>query len=70
MERMKPILSQLVSERQTTFILGRAIADNVLPMQKVVKGYHLNKGPSRCANKVDITKAYDYVNWGAFCLIC
>lgn len=31
-ERMKPVLLQLVSERQTAFVPGRAISDDVLLM--------------------------------------
>lgn len=53
-------------ERQTAFVPGRAISDNVLLMQELVRGYHLDKGKSRCVIKVDIMKAYDSVNW-VFC---
>ena len=33
--------------------------DNVLFMQEMVRNYHRNSGPPRCAFKIDIQKAYD-----------
>lgn len=33
-------------------------------MQELVRGYHLDKGTSRCAIKLYIMKAYDSVDWG------
>ncbi|GJS49209.1 hypothetical protein Tco_0599330 [Tanacetum coccineum] len=45
------------------FVLGRSIADNILLTQELMHNYHLDRGPSRCAFKVDIQKAYDTVDW-------
>jgi len=36
---------------------------------KLVKGYQKNSGLGRCAIKVDLRKAYDYVNWN-FIIMC
>lgn len=33
-------------------------------MQEIVKNYHKDEGPPRCALKVDIQKACDSVRWG------
>lgn len=38
--------------------------DNVLLMQELVRGYHLDQGSTRCAIKLDIMKAYDSEDWG------
>ncbi|MDD0160935.1 reverse transcriptase domain-containing protein, partial [Shigella flexneri] len=32
-------------------------------MQELLKNYHRNSRPPRCAIKVDILKAYDTVDW-------
>ncbi|XP_071697802.1 uncharacterized protein [Rutidosis leptorrhynchoides] len=47
----------------SAFIPGRAIHDNILVAQEVLKGYNRRSGPKRCALKIDIQKAYDTVNW-------
>ncbi|GJW73196.1 putative reverse transcriptase domain, reverse transcriptase zinc-binding domain protein [Tanacetum coccineum] len=61
---MKEILSELVSLNQSAFVPGRHISDNILLTQELMHNYHLDRGPSRCAFKVDIQKAYDMVDWG------
>nr|GEU83343.1 hypothetical protein [Tanacetum cinerariifolium] len=33
-------------------------------LMELMHNYHLDRGPSRCAFKVDIQKAYDTVDWG------
>ncbi|GKA09470.1 sodium/hydrogen exchanger 6 [Tanacetum coccineum] len=55
-------LDDIVSDNQFAFILGRSISDNVLITQELMHNYHLNRGLSRCAFKIDIQKAYDTVN--------
>ncbi|KAJ9552715.1 hypothetical protein OSB04_016760 [Centaurea solstitialis] len=60
---MKPALDGLISKSQSAFILGRKIVDNILMAHELVVGYHLEKGPPRCAFKIDLRKAYDVVNW-------
>ncbi|KAJ9552677.1 hypothetical protein OSB04_016722 [Centaurea solstitialis] len=62
-ERMKPYLDGLVSKTQSAFIPGRRIVDNILMAHELVSGYHLDRGPPRCAFKIDLRKAYDMVNW-------
>lgn len=63
--RLKSILTKVVSEEQSNFVLGRAITDNVLIafeaihyMKRETRG---NKG--YYAFKTDISKAYDRINW-------
>ncbi|GJX11158.1 RNA-directed DNA polymerase, eukaryota, reverse transcriptase zinc-binding domain protein, partial [Tanacetum coccineum] len=61
--RIKVALSQMVDENQSAFVPGRAITDNILLTQELVKGYNCINGPKRCAFKIDIQKAYDTVSW-------
>ncbi|PWA81906.1 RNA-directed DNA polymerase, eukaryota, Reverse transcriptase zinc-binding domain protein [Artemisia annua] len=42
---------------------GRAIQDNILITQELLKGYDRKSGPRRCCMKIDIAKAYDTVDW-------
>ncbi|KAJ9541829.1 hypothetical protein OSB04_028335 [Centaurea solstitialis] len=62
-DRMKPVLDKLVDSSQSAFIPGRKIGDNILMAHELVVGYHLNKGPPKCAFKIDLRKAYDMVSW-------
>ncbi|GJV18998.1 hypothetical protein Tco_1368018 [Tanacetum coccineum] len=39
------------------------ISDNILLPQELMRGYHRNRGYSKCAFKVDIQKAYDTIEW-------
>ncbi|GJW33276.1 hypothetical protein Tco_0053308 [Tanacetum coccineum] len=62
--RIKESLKLLVSPNQSAFVSGRSIADNILLTQELMHNYHLDRGSSRCAFKVDIQKSYDTVDWG------
>ncbi|XP_017228236.1 uncharacterized protein LOC108203686 [Daucus carota subsp. sativus] len=61
--RMKNIMSDLISPNQVAFVKGRKIGDHVLLAQALCKDYHLNFGPPRIAFKLDLTKAFDTINW-------
>ncbi|GKC04232.1 putative RNA-directed DNA polymerase, eukaryota, reverse transcriptase zinc-binding domain protein, partial [Tanacetum coccineum] len=56
-------IKELVSENQSAFVPGRRISDNIILTQELMHNYHRDKGPPRCAFKVDIQKAYDTVDW-------
>ncbi|GJR88942.1 putative RNA-directed DNA polymerase, eukaryota, reverse transcriptase zinc-binding domain protein [Tanacetum coccineum] len=56
-------IKEVVSENQSVFVPGRHISDNILITQELMHNYHLNRGPPRCAFKVDIQKSYDTVDW-------
>nr|GEU72415.1 hypothetical protein [Tanacetum cinerariifolium] len=60
---MKDCLPNLVSLNQSAFAPGRCISNNILLTQDLMHNYHLDRGPSRCAFKVDIQKAYNTVDW-------
>lgn len=63
--RLKYILPELVSENQTAFIPGRLITDNVIIAYEIA--YHMRQKwtgvDSVAALKIDISKAYDKVEW-------
>lgn len=54
-------LDGLVSHSQRAFIKKHSIQDNFLHVQNVVKAAHTKK--SMMSLKLDITKAFDSVNW-------
>ncbi|GJS53892.1 putative RNA-directed DNA polymerase [Tanacetum coccineum] len=56
-------IKEVVSDNQAAFVPGRRISDNILITQELMHSYHRNRGPPRCAFKVDIQKAYDTVDW-------
>ncbi|GJR09612.1 aspartic peptidase [Tanacetum coccineum] len=56
-------IKEVVSDNQSSFVPGRRILDNILITQELMHNYHHNRGPHRCAFKIDIKKAYDTVDW-------
>ena len=61
--RLKCVLPALISSPQSAFIPGRKIGDNILLAQALLRDYHHKIGPSRCAFKVDLRKAFDTLSW-------
>ncbi|GJX27994.1 RNA-directed DNA polymerase, eukaryota, reverse transcriptase zinc-binding domain protein, partial [Tanacetum coccineum] len=61
--RIKPVLNKLVDQNQSAFLLGRALIDNILFTQELLRGYNSRNGPKRCSLKIDIQKSYDTVSW-------
>jgi hypothetical protein len=60
--RLGPHLDHLISINQTSFIKRRCIRDNFLYVQEVIKDLHKRKIPALFL-KLDISKAFDTVNW-------
>ncbi|XP_073362462.1 uncharacterized protein [Aegilops tauschii subsp. strangulata] len=63
--RLRPILGDVVSEEQSAFVPGRLITDNALIAFKCTHYIRQEKDPDRsfCAYKLDLSKAYDRVDW-------
>ncbi|XP_059669322.1 uncharacterized protein LOC132314477 [Cornus florida] len=61
--KLQPTLPHVIEPTQTAFIQGRKITDTILLAQELMRGYHSSNLAPRCAWKVDLTKAFDSVNW-------
>lgn len=61
--RLKVILPRIIAENQSAFVKGRLLMENVLLASELVKDYHKESISPRCAMKIDISKAFDSVQW-------
>jgi hypothetical protein len=63
---LRPLLQELIAPMQSAFVPGWLITDNTLIAFECL--HAMNHGPSKCrefgALKLDLTKAYDRVEWG------
>lgn len=62
--KIKPILSRLISPEQGAFVVGQCISDNVLITQEFM--YNLRRAPicrSLIAIKLDRKRVYDRMHW-------
>lgn len=61
--RLKKILPSVITENQSSFIKGRLLMENVLLASKLVKDYHKDSVSPRGVMKIDISKAFDSIQW-------
>ena len=61
--RLKTILPKFISANQSTFVKDRLLMENLLLATEIIKDYHKDTISSRCAMKIDISKAFDSVQW-------
>lgn len=63
--RLRPVLSGIISENQSAFLPGRAIADNVLITHEILHYLKTSDARKHCymAVKTDMSKAYDRLEW-------
>ncbi|XP_062089551.1 uncharacterized protein LOC133796085 [Humulus lupulus] len=61
--RLAKVLPGLVQANQGAFVKGRSIAHNIMIFQDLIKNYGRSAASPRCAIKIDISKAYDTVDW-------
>ncbi|XP_009107743.1 uncharacterized protein LOC103833410 [Brassica rapa] len=63
--RLRPVLSGIISENQSAFLPGRAIADNVLITHEILHYLKTSDAKKHCymAVKTDMSKAYDRLEW-------
>jgi hypothetical protein len=64
--RLKVCIDKCISEEQSAFVEGRSILDNALIAMEVIHALKRRTRGSKgeLALKIDISKAYDKVNWG------
>eukprot|EP00253_Pinus_taeda_P016706 PITA_16706 len=61
-KQLKPILSSIISPEHTGFVEGKQILDGLLVSQEVVHSLK-HKKEARMRIKLDLSKAYDLLNW-------
>ncbi|XP_056858087.1 uncharacterized protein LOC130507391 [Raphanus sativus] len=61
--RLKITLPDFIELNQSAFVQGRLLIENLLLATELVKDYHKDTISSRCALKIDISKAFDSVQW-------
>ena len=61
--RMKSLLPLFISLNQSAFVKDRLLMENVLLASELVKSYHKESVTERCAVKIDVSKAFDSVQW-------
>jgi hypothetical protein len=60
--RMAPRMNEIISSAQNAFIQNQSIHDNFLYVQRVIMNLH-KKGNPALFVKLDISKAFDTLNW-------
>lgn len=64
MNRLRPLLPNLISPLQTAFVPERRGLDNVVIAQELIHSIGLKKGKEGCTTiKIDLEKAYDGLEW-------
>uniref|UniRef100_A0A803Q8H2 Reverse transcriptase domain-containing protein n=1 Tax=Cannabis sativa TaxID=3483 RepID=A0A803Q8H2_CANSA len=61
--RLSEVLPKLVDSNQGAFIKDRSLAQNIMIFQDLLKGYSRKNVSARCIMKIDLSKAYDTVDW-------
>lgn len=61
--RLKSILAKCISVNQSAFIKERLLMEIVLLATEIIKDYHKEDISPRCAMMIDISKAFDSVQW-------
>ena len=60
---MHEVIHTIISDSQAGFIPGRKIGDNIILAHELVKAYTRKNVAPRSMLKIDLQKAYDFVEW-------
>lgn len=61
---LRPILPNLISPNQVSYVLGRHITNNILITQELLHKFKVSKGKKGfVAWKIDLSKAYNRLSW-------
>ncbi|XP_062099761.1 uncharacterized protein LOC133805598 [Humulus lupulus] len=61
--RLTKVLPSLVSQNQGAFVQNRLLAHNILILQDIIKGYKRKNISPGCVMKIDLSKAYNMLDW-------
>ncbi|OMP05267.1 reverse transcriptase [Corchorus capsularis] len=62
--RIRPLLSEIIGPNQASFLPGRKSADNVILLQEIVHSFNKKSGKNGdMIIKLDLEKAYDRLEW-------
>ncbi|XP_062115116.1 uncharacterized protein LOC133829344 [Humulus lupulus] len=61
--RLNVVLPVLINQNQGAFVKNRLLTHNILIFQDILKGYRRKHISPRCVMKVDLSKAYDSIDW-------
>ncbi|XP_062099846.1 uncharacterized protein LOC133805699 [Humulus lupulus] len=61
--RLASVLPSLVHQNQGAFVKNKLLAHNILILQDIIKGYKRKNISPRCVLKIDLSKAYDMLDW-------
>ncbi|CAA0382872.1 unnamed protein product [Arabidopsis thaliana] len=62
-KRLQLFISDVVQTNQVGFVKGRMLCENVLLASELVADFHVAGAVSRGCLQIDLTKAYDSLNW-------
>ena len=63
-DRIRPLLGKWISPNQVSFVPGRQISDNIMIAQEILHKCKSSRGEKGfMAWKIDLSKAYDKLNW-------
>lgn len=62
--RLRPLLSDIIGPQQSSFLPGRGTFDNTTVLQEIIHSMHKSKKKKGdVVYKMDLEKAYDHVDW-------
>ncbi|XP_062093733.1 uncharacterized protein LOC133799749 [Humulus lupulus] len=61
--RLANVLPVIIHQNQGAFIKNRQLAHNILILQDILHGYTRKNISPRCVLKIDLSRAYDSIDW-------